>query len=181
MWKAVVAGAVALTIGGASLVYAQMGPRHGRMSAEDAQAFVDARIAGVKAGLKLTPEQEKNWPAVEAAVRDLAKERIAKMEERRAKREANRDARRDDKGPRADRPERDGIAMLRERADALSARAAAFKRLADASEPLYKSLDPDQKRRLHMLTRGMHAHAEGFRGPHGHGPRDDRGPRGERL
>src|SRR5439155_23574335 len=38
-----------------------------RPSAEDVAAFTDARIAGLKAGLKLTPEQEKNWPAVEAA------------------------------------------------------------------------------------------------------------------
>ena len=43
-----------------------------RMSTEDRAAFVDARIAAVKAGLKLTPEQEKNWPAVESAVRDFA-------------------------------------------------------------------------------------------------------------
>jgi hypothetical protein len=164
MLKAVLAGAIALTIGGASLVYAQMGPR-GHMTPDDAQALVDARIAGVKAGLKLTPDQEKNWPAVETAVRDLAKERIARMDERRAKREA----RRANKGP---HEPRDGIAMLRERADALTARAAAYKRLADAAEPLYKSLDDGQKRRLRILTRGMNAHAEGFRG---HGPR---GPRG---
>jgi len=153
MWKAIVAGAVALTIGGASLVYAQMGPR-GRMTAEDAQAFVDARIAGLKTGLKLTPEQEKNWPPVEAVMRDMAKERIARMEERRARREA----RRDDRAP---REQRDGIAMLRERADRMTRRAADLKRLADAAEPLYKTLDDGQKRRLHILARGLRARAEG--------------------
>lgn len=163
MLKAIVAGAVALTIGGASLVYAQRAPRAG-MTAEDAQAFVDARLAGVKAGLKLTPDQEKNWPAVEAAVRDLAKERIGRMQERRAQREV----RRDDKAP---REPRDGIEMLRKRADMMSARAAGLKRLADAAEPLYKSLDDAQKRRLHVLARGLGGRGEGFGGPRPHGPR----------
>ena len=41
----------------------------------DITAFGDARIAAVHAGLKLTAEQEKNWPAVESALRDLAKQR----------------------------------------------------------------------------------------------------------
>jgi hypothetical protein len=160
MLKAIVAGAIALTIGTASLVYAQQGPR-GRITAEDAQALVDARLAGVKAGLKLTVDQEKNWPAAEAAFRDLAKERIARMQERRE----NRQARRADKTP---PHQRDGIEMLRKRADILAARAAGLKRFADAAEPLYKSLDEAQKRRLHVLARGLRAQGEGFgpRGPH---------------
>jgi hypothetical protein len=156
MLKAIVAGAIALMLGGASVVYAQKAPRAG-LTAEDAQAFVDARLAGVKAGLKLTADQEKNWPAVETAVRDLAKEQIARMQERREKHQA----RRDDKAP---REQRDGIEMLRKRADILTARAAGLKRLADAAEPLYKSLDEAQKRRLHVLTRGLRGR-EGF-GPH---------------
>ena len=45
--------------------------------------FTDARVAGLKAGLKLTAEQEKNWPAVETAIRDLAKERADRMATRR--------------------------------------------------------------------------------------------------
>jgi hypothetical protein len=164
MLKAILAGAIALTIGGASLVYAQQGQR-ARFTAEDAQAFVDARLAGVKAGLKLTPEQEKNWPAVETAVRDLAKERVSRIQERRAQREARRS---DD----TTREPRDGIAMLRQRADALTARAAGLKRLADAAEPLYRSLDDAQKRRLHILARGLRAHGEGFgRRGEGRGPR----------
>lgn len=159
MLKAILAGAVALTIGGVSVVSAQTAPRAG-LTSEDAQAFVDARLAGIRAGLKLKPEQEKNWPAVETAVRELAKERIARMQERRAQREA----RRNDSSP---REPRDGIEMLRKRADMLTARAAGFKRLADAAEPLYRSLDEGQKRRLHVLTRGLRAHGEGF-GSRGH-------------
>src|SRR6476659_10362869 len=42
---------------------------------ENISAFTDARIAALKAGLRLTPDQEKNWPAFESAVRDMAKAR----------------------------------------------------------------------------------------------------------
>ena len=94
MLKVMLAGATALAIAGSTLVYAQQRPaspdasaqdqrgHHPRwqMSAEDAQAFSDARIAGLKAGLRLSVEQEKSWPAVEAAMRELAKDRIARME-----------------------------------------------------------------------------------------------------
>ena len=131
---------------------ARGGERFNRLSPEDHAAFVDARIAALRAGLRLTPEQEKNWPAVENAMRDLAKQR-GEAKER------SREARRSD----------DPIGRLRAAADAMGARSAGLKRLADASEPLYRSLDEAQKRRLNMLTR--QAMGMGMQ----HGPR--RGPR----
>ena len=42
-----------------------------RFSPEDREPFADARIAALRAGLKLTPDQEKLWPAVEDAIRGL--------------------------------------------------------------------------------------------------------------
>ena len=54
--------------------------QHGRFTAEDRAAFLDARIAALKAGLELNADQEKNWPALESAMRDLAKERAARFE-----------------------------------------------------------------------------------------------------
>jgi hypothetical protein len=41
---------------------------------------------------------------------------------------------------------------LQEHADALAKRSAAVKKLADAWQPLYRSLDADQKRRLRALA-----------------------------
>ena len=78
MKKILLAGVAAIAIAGSSLAYAQHREwfHHERMSPEDRAAFADARIAAVKAGLKLTPDQEKLWPPVEAAVRDFAKMRI---------------------------------------------------------------------------------------------------------
>lgn len=184
MWKAVLAGTTALAITGGSLVYAQQpsgdpGPQRWRPSAQDISAFADARIAALKAGLKLTAEQEKNWPAVEKALRDLAKARADRIM-------ARRDAPRDD-AQKTDDP----IERLRVRAEVMSARAAGLKQLADAAEPLYKSLDEAQKRRFTMLAHPMRRHfalarwrgEHGWRGPDGwqrrggwRGPDDMRGP-----
>ena len=44
------------------------------------------------------------------------------------------------------------MARLRERADNMAATAAALKKIADAADPLYKTLDDGQKRRLKILT-----------------------------
>jgi len=82
MRKFAIAGVAALAIAGSTAVYAQHSSwfrehmQHMRMNPEDRAAFADARIAAVHAGLKLTPDQEKLWPPVEAAVRDLVKLRI---------------------------------------------------------------------------------------------------------
>lgn len=83
------------------------------------------RVAG-------TPEQEKHWPAVAEAIRAKAEARYqgAAFAERR---------------------DGDPIERLRKRADASAQRAAALKKLADAWQPLYQSLDSDQKTRMRVL------------------------------
>ena len=147
MKKFAIAGIAALAIAGSTAVYAQHRPwfhDHVRMNPEDRAAFADARIAAVKAGLKLTPDQEKLWPAVESAVRDFAKLRIDRAN-------ARMNARQDDMRDR--QPSDDPVARLRERAESMGATAAAMKRIADAADPLYKTLDDGQKRRLAVLTR----------------------------
>jgi len=155
--KTIAAGTIALTLAGAGFALAQntqqtppRETRGWRPSAEDVAAFTDARIAGLKAGLRLTAEQEKNWPAVEAALRDLAKQRADRMKDRADRMIARREARRSGdsatSGP-------DAIGRLRQGADAMNSRAEGLKKLADAAEPLYKSLDDGQKHRFTMLLR----------------------------
>ena len=153
MMKKIVAGTVALTLAGAGLALAQQSapgeaPRW-RPSAEDVAALTDARIAGLKAGLKLTAEQEKHWPAVEGSMRDLAKQRADRMKELADRMAARREARRGDNA----QLDPDLIGRLRRGADALSTRAAALKKLADAADPIYQSLDEGQKRRLGLMLR----------------------------
>lgn len=146
MKKVLLAGTAALVLAGSTAVYAQHRPwfhDHMRMSAEDRSAFADARIAAVHAGLKLNAEQEKLWPPVEAAVKEFAKLRIDRAN-------ARMNAMRDDD---RDRQPRDPVTRLRDHAEAMGATAAAMKKIADAADPLYKTLDESQKRRLAMLTR----------------------------
>src|ERR1700738_3679718 len=170
MRKFTIAAIAALAIAGSTAVYAQHRPwfsehmRHIRMNPEDRAAFTDARIAAVHAGLKLNPDQEKLWPPVENAVRDFAKLRIDRAQ-------ARMNAKPDDSAQKQD----DLVARLRERTDTMASSAAAMKKIADAADPLYKTLDDGQKRRLAILTHHMEGRSgEGWRH---HGDRDD-GDRG---
>jgi hypothetical protein len=54
----------------------------------------------------------------------------------------------------------DPVQLYRQRADVLADRAAGLRKLADAWQPLYQSLTPDQKTRLRLVT--VHA-IEGLR------------------
>jgi hypothetical protein len=144
MWKTVLAVTTALVIAGGSLAVAESMPPadtppadtlpREQPSVQDTNARVDTRLARIKQRLRLTSEQEQHWPAVETAVRDIAKQRAARVSERRSSR---------------DRP--DVIERMRRSSDDLAARAAAMKQFADASEPLYKSLDNRQRRQFVAL------------------------------
>ena len=168
MKRFTLAAVAVLAIAGSTAVYAQRSwlsghMHHMRMSPEDRAAFMDARIAAVHAGLKLTPDQEKLWPPVESAVRDLVKLRIDRANARMKAAGDDQDA------PKVDDP----VARLRERADTMAVTAEAMKKIADAADPLYKTLDDGQKRRLTVLTH----HARWF-GPEGGAPSLARAGRG---
>ncbi|EJN15181.1 Protein of unknown function (DUF1520) [Bradyrhizobium sp. YR681] len=162
MRKFTIAAIAVLSIAGSGAVYAQYHRpwmehfRHVRMNPEDRAAFVDARIAAVHAGLKLNADQEKLWPPVEAAVRDFAKLRIDRA-----------NARMNAAPGAADKPE-DPVANLRQRAEDMGASSAALKKIADAADPLYKTLDEGQKRRLAVLTRHRGPFGGGEDGPPRH-------------
>jgi zinc resistance-associated protein len=125
------------------------------MSAEDRDAFLDARLAALRAGLRLTAEQDKVWPAVEAAARERAKIMMTLRQKERAA------------GPPAD-----PVDGLRRQGEADMTRGRAALKLADAVQPLWSTLTDEQKRRLPMLARGILS--EGMRGHLG--PRVEPGP-----
>ena len=119
-------------------------------SKEDRVAFANARIAAIHAGLGLTPDQEKLWPPVESAVRDMVKSMSETIDKARAE------------------PPKDPIEGMKRRAALQIARGEALKKVADAAAPLYAALSTDQKARLPALVRpGMHGH--GGRWMHGRG------------
>ena len=117
--------------------------RH-RLTPEDREAFLDARIAAVHAGLKLTPDQEKLWPAAESAIRGA----IAGMREARQKMQ---------EAP-GDTDKADPIAHMRRIAERSALIAQSLSKIADAAQPLYAALTDDQKWRLRALLRAIHMH-----------------------
>ena len=153
--------AAAALIGGSTLVAshagAQQPPPDGRpgerqerprLSADDRAAYLDARLAGLRAGLRLSAEQEKLWPAFEAAARDRAKTLMDLGQKDH------------DSGPPPNL-----IDGLRRHGEADIARGTADMRLAEVAQPLWTSLSDEQKRRLPMLARGV---------VNGGGPEQDR-------
>jgi zinc resistance-associated protein len=123
MRKAMILGTLVLAIAGSSLVYAAQEGQRAQPNVEDMRAFAEARLAALKAGLALTRDQEQNWPAFEQAARELRKLRIDHIA---AMRTAG--------------PVNEPVERMRQRATAMSETGAALKKLADATDPLYKSL-----------------------------------------
>jgi LTXXQ motif family protein len=163
MLKPVIAATALFAIAGSTFVYAQQGGYRGfgdggprfeqrhRLSVDDVSASADARIAALKAGLELTPDQAKNWPAFETALRNMVQLRIERIKARQA-------AQQQDQTPASP------FDRLAKRADAMSKRSVALKQIADAGAPLYASLNDAQKARFTMLARMLRPHRHGFNG-----------------
>lgn len=120
--------------------------------------MADARIAQLKADLRLTPDQDKNWDAFRSALHDMAQRRADRMTKVREQRSvqassatpaepADANAR-----PVEDRAYNDRtpdlVTEMRNRADVMSDRADDFRKFADAAGPLYGSLDDRQRQRF---------------------------------
>ncbi|MEZ0171535.1 Spy/CpxP family protein refolding chaperone [Microvirga sp. TS319] len=150
-----------------------------RLSQDDFNRLVDARVAAIKAGLKLNGDQEKLWAPVETAIRDAAGQRYARMTQFRENREQRRSE--------------DFMQRLEQRSTMQTERAQASTAVAKALRPLWDSFNEDQKRIAPRLLRealndgigrqergGRHGRQGGMMrhhgpmGPGGMGP----GPRG---
>jgi hypothetical protein len=148
MWKIGVASVTAIFVTVSTLAHAQapsIGARE-QLSPADWGALTDARINICRAALQLTPEQQKYWPAVADAIRASAEHRQARMASALTRIGELRNG-----GLQAVR-DRSPIDFMNRRADALAQRSADLRRLAEAWQPLYQTLTPDQKRRMAFLN-----------------------------
>ena len=147
--KIVVVGTAALFLTASPVALAQTRsptPLEQRLGV-DQNTLTDMRVDLVKAALQLTPEQEKLWPPVESAIRAGAedrKARVAKVRETVGKRV--------DEGRIEALRNRDPIAFLQRRSEALAQRSADLDKLAEAWQPLYKTLSPEQRQRMAALA-----------------------------
>ena len=152
MMKIVVVGTTALFLATSSIANAQNSQATSsatpeRLNAADRNTLTDMRVDLVKAASQLTPEQEKLWPAVESAIRqgaDDRKARLAKVQETVGKRVEQNSV--------ENMRNRDPIAFLQRRSEALAQRSADLDKLAEAWQPLYKTLSPEQRKRMGALA-----------------------------
>jgi hypothetical protein len=137
--------------------------------AADHEAFLDAKLAGLKAGLRLTPDQDKLWAPFETAVRDAAKlhleqmksmmERMHMMRQMMQNTHESEDMEHMTPSDEAVSP----VDRLKALGQRMSDRGAAIEKVAEAANPLYSSLDGAQKRRFAMLGRALFMMGHGHR------------------
>ncbi|HET9903503.1 MAG TPA: hypothetical protein VFQ27_07380 [Xanthobacteraceae bacterium] len=128
MWKAALAGLIALAAAGMVPASAE---DFGAPAAATAQAdpAVEAKIARAKAALRLRPDQERHWPAVAAAIREWAYRPVA--------------------------AEESFVRSARRRAADWAGRANRARKVLIAAMPLMRTLDAEQKRTAAMLARAL--------------------------
>ncbi len=113
---------------------------------EDRATLMEARIAALKAGLKLTTAQEKSWDSLEKVLREVSGARATR---RKAFREQA-----------AVFHEKDEVIQgMKLGAKDLVARGEELQQVAEAAAPLFDSMDADQKHRFTLLLRSFIAPA----------------------
>ena len=154
MLKIVVAGTTALFLTASSIANAQSTQTSSTataspqpLNAADRNNLTDMRIDLVKAALQLTPDQEKLWPPVESAIRARAEDRKARL----AKIQETVGRRADESRVEVLR-NRDPIAFLQRRSEALAQRSADLDKLAEAWQPLYNTMSQEQRQRMTALA-----------------------------
>jgi hypothetical protein len=112
--------------------------RRPRMSQDDFNRLVDARIASIKAGLKLSADQERLWTPVETAIRTSASERFSRFEQR---------------PTREQRQSVDFMQRLEQRSTMRTEGAQRSAAVTTALRPLWNTFSEDQKRIAPRLLR----------------------------
>jgi hypothetical protein len=176
MKKAIVSGFAVVAVAAAVITPLADGAQGQETRAERSASTIsqsadraDARIAILKADLRLSADQDQHWGGLESALRDIAAKRskslaashdlqtgrttsnapvapdtsITEDEERR-----DTDSERD-----AHRARLDDIDEMRREADAYTVQAVDLRQIADAAQPLYNTLDDRQRHRLVQFVR----------------------------
>jgi LTXXQ motif family protein len=138
MSKLVAYAFTALFVAVPSLAIAQTPPAMQQAQAESRE-LTEVRIDVVKNALQLSADQTKYWPAIEEAIRARAEMRRQRLE--------NFSERMDEA-----QPDRNFVKVMQDHAAALTERGTSLRRLADAWQPLYATLNDAQKRRMRVLA-----------------------------
>ena len=125
-----------------------------RMAAASQEAL-SRKLADMRTGLKLTPDQQRLWPPFESAVGQAFKMRMDNMQRMAGMMQRGQPL--------------SLIDDLGAMADSMSAGAAGFRMIADSAKPLFASLDETQKRTFEMLGQALFAPERGGGGMPGPG------------
>lgn len=141
------------------------------LSQDDRAALTEARIAAIRAGLRLTDAQEALFEPVAAALHgmnDMRESMREDMHERRSERrgamqDMSREERREMRRDRQAMQGRDFMQRLERRSETASAHAAVMADLTQAMRPFWEELDNDQQRLLPILMQPTMAMQGGMR------------------
>ena len=111
-------------------------PTHAELVQHWAEAAIDAQLKGMKTGLRLTADQEKDWGSFESAVKDGGRARVVALQKEQG----------DNLSP---------MDRLTAKADRLAQSGANLEKIVGAAEPLYATLDDAQKHRFITLGRTL--------------------------
>ena len=141
MWKAGLAGLVAVVIG-SSVAVAGSGEEdfgHGQGVAQSGVMMSVAQVSRLKSVLKLTAAQEKLWPAIERAFHEISQAQETASPQ-------------------------SFVQGVKRRVASVGLNALALRRLASAAYPLIRTLDDDQKQSGLAFARsaGLHSVAAVF-------------------
>ena len=175
MKKRIVSGFAAMGMAAAIIVPLSYGAQGRETRAERSASTInqstdraDARIAILKADLRLSSDQAQHWAGLESALHDIVAKRAkswAASRDLQTGRTINTPVASDswitedekDQGTRSERDARkarlDDIDEMRREADAYTVQAADLRQIADAAQPLYDTLDDRQRHRLVQFVR----------------------------
>ena len=176
MKKSIVSGFAVMGMAAAIIVPLSYGAQGRETRAERSASTIsqstdraEARIAILKADLRLSADQAQHWAGLESALNDIAAKRAKSWaasndlqtgrassnvpvapdtsiteDEQRRDTDLERDAR---------KARLDDIGEMRRKADAYTVQAAELRQIADAAQPLYDTLDDHQRHRLVQFVR----------------------------
>jgi zinc resistance-associated protein len=109
-------------------------PTHAELVQRWAEAALDTQLKSMKTSLRLSADQEKLWGPFESTVKDGAKARVLALQKEQG----------DNLSP---------MDRLNATAERVGQSAASLKKMVDAAEPLYATLDDAQKHKFITLGR----------------------------
>ena len=176
MKKSIASGFAVMGVAAAIIVPLSYGAQGRETRAERSASTIsqstdraEARIAILKADLRLSADQAQHWAGLESALNDIAAKRAKRWAEsndlQTGRASSNvpvapetsiteDEQRRDTDSERDARKARlDDIGEMRRKADAYTMQAAELRQIADAAQPLYDTLDDHQRHRLVQFVR----------------------------